>query len=111
MNEEEFAHARETAARLRHYDTAGHIYLTKALDRIEALETEVERLRLKADSLEHARHRLVTAVNVRDERLRELRRLAKTVAEHWDGVIRDGSDDNPLWGALDELARIGRRLP
>lgn len=110
MNDEEFIQARHTAAQLRYSDTAGHIYLTKALARIEELEIEVNALKVALVATTSARGRAVSLCEAASRQLDEVYGPLRTVGENWDGCIRDTSDDNPLWNALDELARIGRRL-
>jgi len=45
--------------------------------------------------------RAVAELKRRDE-------AAAAVDQHWDGTVRDTTDDNPLWAALDAMARVRR---
>lgn len=72
---------------------------------------ELERLRRRADTQGRD---LVRARSARDDYAAELERLrardeaAAAVARLWDGTVYDTTNDNPLWAALDELARVHR---
>jgi hypothetical protein len=49
--------------------------------------------------------RIALTLAIEVERARRREEAATTVARLWDGAVRDTSDANPLWSALDELAR------
>lgn len=82
--------------------------LTSALDRAlaEIQDTVENPERICSLSYEEAR-----AVFVELRALRAKDEAAAAVARWWDGTVYDTTNENPLWNALDELARVHREGP